>query len=155
MGLTNLVDYAKLIRDHRLLDIITVDGLHYAISSGHDQVALAGLTIITAHQLPQYLQLFLRQGYSQRYRMQYAKLVGMRSWVLFRYSLTGLAPLRKQALSHALSGVQGRPGALAKLGGEKVGRTACLVPLEVETEAAAFFASKGVAYTTEVVLRGE
>ncbi len=154
-GLKTLVDFAKVIRERQLLDIVTVDGMHYGVCAAPNSQSIPGCTVIHAGQIPQYLQLFLRAGYSERYRMPYARLVGLRSWILLRYSLAELPALHKQTLSHALSGVQGRPGALARWGGEKVGRTACLVPLESEADATAFFAARSVPYTTEVVLRGE
>lgn len=149
------MDFARLVREHGLLDIVTVDGLHYAIAAREPLPNIPGCTVIAAAQLTNYMQAFLRTGFSQRYHQQYALLVGMRAWVLFTYDVSGLPASRKQAFSHSLSGTASRRARLVRWGGQKVGRSAFMVPVEAETEASAALASWAVPYRSEVILRGE
>ena len=147
------VDFDKIIREHTLLDIITVDDTHYAISTTPKTVP--GCVVVLASQLPNHLSAFLRSGFSHRYGASYSAAANLKRWVLLTYRLTELPAKKKQLFSHALSGSAQRKGLLASWRGEKVGRLAFFVPKEFEADAIGFLNHWSVPYTSEVVFRAE
>ena len=146
------MDFDSLLREHKLVDIITVDNVHYAIAAQH--AVVPGCTVILVTQLGAHLGVFLRQGYSQRHRTAYSSLANLRQWQLYTYSLAELPTGKKQQFSHALDGSTARPGLVARWSAEKVGRGAFLVLKEYEREVLAFLNHWQVTYTTCEVLRG-
>lgn len=147
------LDYHKLIRENKLLDIISVGETNYAIAA--EASVVSGCTLVLAHQLAEYLALFIREGFSRRFNTPYHVLAGLSVWSLFSYSLAEQEITNKQAFSHALMGTGGRAGMLTKWSGRKLGRGSFLVPLEHEGAAREFLAHWSIVYTTEVILRGD
>ena len=160
--------FAQLIREHRLVDIITVDDVHYAIlpegpglSSSQETTpvlrvlrAIPGCVPLPASQLHTHLAEFLERGHSERFDTSYTELAGLKAWALFTYGLTELPATKKQQFSHALTGSAAqRGGMLLRWQGKKLGRSAFLVPLASERDALSFLARWSVDYTREVVLR--
>jgi len=146
------MDFSSLIKQHKLVDIITVDDTHYALAA--EPVIVPGCTVILCRELHSYEAEFLTKGFSQRYKQQYSAALGLEPWIIFTYSLQELPAPKKQVFSHALSGTAGRKGLLISWSGEKLGRLAFLVPKQAEANAVAFFNQWHVDYKTEVVLRG-
>ncbi len=145
------MQFNSLLKQFDLIDIVTVDDTHYAITASAG--AVPGCVSVPAAQLHTRVREFLERGYSHRYRQSYRVIAGVASWALVTYSLERLPPSRKQVFSHALMGVQGRAGLLSQWGGQKIGRSAFLVPIDREHDALAFLAHWAVDYTREVMLR--
>ena len=146
------MDFKQLIQHYKLLDIITVDDTHYALS--RTALVIPGCTVILDTQLQSYLFLFLAKGHSQKNNMPYSKFCGVESWIMFTYSLENLPATRKQIFNHTISGTKQRNSLLSSWNGQKIGRCAFFVPKEYEQDVIAFFNQWAVQYTTEVVFRG-
>lgn len=146
-----MVEYAKLLKEPDVLDIISVGETVYALVA--KPRAVPGCIALSIAQLPSRLRDFLATGYSHRHHKPYADVAGVFAWSLFTYSLESLAATRKQTFSHALMGVANREGLLTSWRGQKLGRGAFIVPTSNEHDATAFLDHWGVPYTREVVLR--
>lgn len=146
------MDFSGLIRQHKLIDIVSVDDKHYALAA--QETTVAGCIVVLPNQLHNYEREFLLRGYSHKHRSAYSKNIGLEPWIIFTYELNALSATKKQTFSHALSGTGGRKGLLIAWRGQKLGRSAFILPVEYEKEATAFLNSWHAAYRTEVVLRG-
>jgi hypothetical protein len=147
------MDFPHLIREYRLTDIVTVDSVHYAITDV--TTAVPGCTVIAPTQYPRFVRRLLEHGYSQRYSKPYAQVTGVVPWVLFTYSLHHLPATQKQVFSHVLAGTGGRKGLLTAWHGQKIGKSAFLVPQTAEQTVIAVFNHWGILYTAEVIFRGD
>jgi hypothetical protein len=146
------MDFGHLIRHYKLVDVVSVDDVNYAIATA--PISVPNCTTLLVTQLPNYLLTFLAKGYSQRHNTPYSLLAGVESWIVFSYTLTHLPATKKQIFSHALAGTGGRRGLLASWNGQKIGRSAFFVPKSYEEDVTSFFNQWYVPYKTEVVLRG-
>lgn len=94
----------------------------------------------------------LHEGYSVRKQQYLAELFQMQSFFLFTYNLKNIPLTKKQIFSHALQGTKTHKGILKQCNGEKVGRSAVLVPEEKAEEIRAFLETWNVIYTVKRVL---
>ncbi len=94
----------------------------------------------------------LHEGYSVKKQQYIAKLFQMQSFFLFTYNLQSLALTKKQIFSHALQGTKTNKGILKQCNGEKIGKSAVLIPEEKAEEMRAFLETWNVVYSVRRVL---
>ncbi len=94
----------------------------------------------------------LHEGYSVRKQQYLAKLFQMQSFFLFTYNLQNLSLTKKQIFSHALQGTKTNQGILKQCNGEKIGKSAVLIPEEKAEEIRAFLETWNVVYSVRRVL---
>jgi len=94
----------------------------------------------------------LHEGYSVKKQQYLAKLFQMQSFFLFTYNLQNLPITKKQIFSHALQGTKTNKGILKQCNGEKIGKSAVLIPEEKAEEMRAFLETWNVVYGVRRVL---
>ncbi len=145
------MDVRTALQQKEVIDIVTVDGSSYAITT--EPITLPGFLAVPVGQLHNHLRLFLTKGYSQRHKQPYATATNLTPIVIYTYDVSSLQLSRKQSFSHALRGTGGRPGLLRTWGGKALGRGSFAIPHDRASDADAFFSTWRVPHTTEVMLR--
>ncbi len=150
------MELGALLRHPGVRDVIETDKALFILTdapktlppiySDREVVALRPEEALASERLPELLS-----GISHK-KGRLAERSGMRGWELYEFDLSGLPASGKQSFAHALYGTGGRASELGRLGGQRLGRSAVLVPRGNARTFEEWLSHKGARWTRKSVL---